>query len=120
MAQREHAPLYLTSPPLRSLCPRSDLHFLSFDNSEYSLTFLPHHFFSPNFIHHFVNFFSQDAFPNSHCYQTYPMIYTEFLFFPFPKACNSDTQREREREGGSEPPLLKCYKIVNVCYIMEY
>lgn len=48
------------------------------------------------------------------------MIYTEFLFFPFPKACNSDTDREREREGGSEPPLLKCYKIVNVCYIMEY
>lgn len=41
-------------------------------------------------------------------------------FFPSHFLKHTVALTQREREGVSELPLLKCYKIVNVHYIMEY
>ena len=66
-AYGEHSPLDSTPPPSVLSARWSDLHFFPFFPLKYASAFLPHHFFSPNFIHRFVNFFYQDAFPNPHC-----------------------------------------------------
>ena len=66
-AYGEHSPLDSAPPPSILSARWSDLHFFPFFALKYASAFLPHHFFSPNFIHRFVNFFYQDAFPNPHC-----------------------------------------------------
>lgn len=110
MAQREHP---FNIPTLISLCPQVTTSLLSFDNSEYSLTFL--------IISSLQILFTILSISSTKMLFQIPIVIRHIndiyriSFLPFPKACNSDTDREREREEG-EPPLLKCYKTSNVLH----